>query len=81
MGKTGENIGKGNIMKRRNLLSALLNSFACMAWMAALILTPEEAGFPFLYVFVTAIFAAAATFFWVAYFRERKVSTLTEGEL
>lgn len=68
-------------MKRRNLMSALLNSFACLAWMASLILTPKEAGFPFLSVFVTAIFAAGATFFWVAYMRERKASELTPSKL
>lgn len=73
-------------MKRRNLLSALLNTFACLAWAASLILTPKEAGFPFLTMLVTAVFAAGATFFWVAYIRERKASELTsldlkEGEL
>lgn len=64
-------------MKRRNLLSALLNTFACLAWATSLILTPKEAGFPYLLVLVTAVFAACATFFWVAYMRERKASALT----
>lgn len=67
-------------MKRRNLISAVLNTFACLAWMAALILTPKSDGFPFLYMFVTAIFAAAATFFWMAYIRDRKASALTSSE-
>jgi len=68
-------------MKRRNLISAILNSSACLAWMVALIITPKEAGFPYLYMIVTALFAAGATFFWVGYFRDRKVSPQTEGEL
>jgi hypothetical protein len=68
-------------MKKRNLLSALLNAFACLAWMASLILTPKDAGFPYLSVLVTAVFAACATFFWMAYMRERKSSALTSLEL
>jgi hypothetical protein len=68
-------------MKRRNLLSALLNTFACLAWMAALILTPKDGGFPILYVVVLAMFAAGATFFWVAFVRERKASQAAVGEL
>lgn len=68
-------------MKRRNLLSALLNTFACLAWMAALILTPKQDGFPFLYMIVVAVFAAGATFFWVAYIRERNASELTASKL
>jgi len=67
-------------MSRRNLLSALLNTFACLAWMAALILTPKEDGLPWLYMAVIAAFAAGATFFWAAYFRERKASQRTVGE-
>ena len=68
-------------MKKRNLLTALLNTFACLAWMASLILTPKDAGFPYLSVLVTAVFAACATFFWMAYMRERKSTELTSLDL
>lgn len=68
-------------MKRRNLLSALLNTFACLAWMAALVLTPKDDGFPIVYVVVIAMFAAGATFFWVAFVRERKAPQAAVGEL
>lgn len=68
-------------MKRRNLLSAVLNSFACLAWVGALVVTPSQAGFPVFHVVIIAVFAAAAAFFWVAYVRERKASDLTEGAL
>lgn len=68
-------------MKRRNLLSAVLNTLACIAWGVAFVLTPKQDGAPMYYIVVIALFAAAATFFWVAYVRERKSAQATVGEL
>lgn len=68
-------------MKRRNLMTALLNTFACLAWAVSLIITPRDAGFPYVSMIITAVFAAGATFFWVAYMRERNASDVTSSKL